>query len=205
MDHGRLRLRCVPYGVPLLWNTERMSYAVVLEQPIWYEPKNLLEAKLKRVGLDPADARWVYVFPEKERQPTLTKMKEQFPRVLEELKGVDAGLLLGKTPLQTVGGQTAVHTNRGTLKAVRKEMVELESVPFLVTLHPSNVLRTTNYTAGWVQDLAAFQQLVNPPVDNDTVILVQDANSWSQLMDAMKADVTRGALDIETTVAPNRS
>lgn len=180
-----------------------MSYAIVMEKPLWYEPEDLLREKLERVGLDPDEAERVYLFNERSPSATsLSAIKEQLPRVVEELRGVDAALLLGGPALQAIGGQTSITKNRGALKALRKETKDLEHVSFLSTLHPSVVLRTQNYIAGWVKDLAAFQQLVNPPVDNDIVIQVDDTNSLDALLDAMEG-ATKGALDIETTVADN--
>lgn len=176
-----------------------MSYAIVLEQPLWSDPESLLSAKLQRVGLDPREARWVYLF-ERGTKPSTTAMKAEMPRILEELRGVDAALLLGGTPLQAVSGQTSITKSRGSVRGVRREMADLESVPFFATLHPSIILRTPNYTNGWVADLAAFKQLVNPPEDNDRVVLVNDRNSWEECLAAITRAKT-GALDIETTVA----
>lgn len=180
-------------------------YAVVLEKPLWSETHQLLKTKLERVGLSTDDARWLYICPDAGpgESPTLTEMKEEIPRVLEELQDVEAALLLGGPALQLVTGQTSITKNRGATKTLRREFEELEEMPMMATLHPSVVRRTPNYTNGWLSDLAAFQQLVNPPEDNDTVILVDSTEKLEELL-AVMTKAERGALDIETTVGENR-
>ena len=188
------------------------TWAIVGEAPGATEDKTgvpfvgpsgqLLRKSLSKLGLDPADAfitNVVQVRPPNNATPTAKAIREAAPRLAAELAALpnlQAVLLLGNTALQAASGKGGVTKRRGLVSEFRDEFADHEA-SFFATLHPAMVLRNNNYQSGWLEDLASFQQLVNPPEENVRVVVLDTIPKLPLLYGAVKET---GALDIETTI-----
>lgn len=163
----------------------------------------LLRENLARVGLDPAEGWITNVVKERppgNATPTTKQIKAALPSLVEELRALPNlkyVLLVGGVPLQAISGLTGITKHRGTVKGRRKEAAGLEELTFFATLHPAAVLRNENYFNGWLQDLAAFSQLVQEKEEYYQIIHVKDRIGY----EAFRLSVApMGAIDVETTI-----
>jgi len=193
--------------------TTDATWAVIGEAPGFHEDQEgrpfvgksgqLLRDNLARVGLDPATGWITNVVKERppsNRTPTTKEIKEAIPSLVEELRALPNlkyVLLVGGVPLQAITGLTGVMKHRGMVKGRRKEAAGTEELTFFSTIHPAAVLRNDNYFNGWLQDLAAFSQLVQEKKEYYQVLHVTNRIGY----EAFKLSVQpTGALDIETTI-----
>lgn len=193
------------------------TWAVIGEAPGYHEDKQgrpfvgpsgqLLRQTLKRVGLDPTTGyvtNVVKVRPPGNATPTTAEIKQALPALAEELRALPnlrLVLLVGSVPASAVAGLAGgITKNRGVTPSVRPDFQYLEDKTVFVTVHPAFVLRNqSKQYNGFLQDLAAFAQLVHPPEDVDEIVLIDSVETWKKLEDALKKAIT-GAIDIETTV-----
>lgn len=192
------------------------AVAIVGEAPGYQEDKEgrpfvgpsgkLLREALAKAGLD-ADECYitnvVKVRPPNNKTPTPKEVREARSALAAELAGLPnlrAVLLVGAVPLLAVTGKTGITSARGLTKTLTKEFAALENVSVFATIHPALVLRNRNYYNGWLADIAAFSQLVYSPAVEETIIPVQ---TWEAVLEvaAKYKGVTKGAVDIETTIS----
>ncbi len=151
----------------------------------------LLES-LQRVGLDPNRSTVFHV-----GDLSAKELNEARPGLFEELREFDAILLLGNTPFKAVTGKTGVTKNRGHAKELHKDFDYPGEV--YVTVDPFSVIRNAKTKNEFLKDVAAFGQLINPPLDTDEVILVRTQEHLEEMLREMRT-AKKGSLDIETTI-----
>lgn len=189
-------------------------WAVVGEAPGYNEDRTgepfvgksgqLLRETLQRVGLDPSEAYITNVVKERppgNRTPTTKEINEEVPNLSQELASLpnlEAVLCVGAVPLRALCSKTGVTKHRGLQSQIRKEYDSIaDRVQVFVTLHPAAVLRNNNNHNGWLQDLAAFAQLVTTEPLSLETLYVDNSVAY----EAFRLSVQdRGALDIETTI-----
>ena len=165
-------------------------YTIVTEQPLSGPQWAYLSEVLERVGLHPDDARLRPIFERLAAAPGTRQINEVRDEVAAELFSLNQPvLLMGNTPLRVLTGTGGVTKKRGLLPS--------DTIDAYVTLSPGAVMAVPNHRHEWVKDLAAFQQLVNPPKENVQVHVVEDWDSYEKFLDACDY---RGAVDIETTI-----
>ncbi len=158
--------------------------------------------------------------------PNTGDIRAAIPALADELgglPGLQAILVVGNVPLNALTGTTGITKRRGLVRERRKEFEFFGSrdqddgqrdidelsvgvggdgagkgpLPVFATLHPAAVLRNQNYYNGWLADLSAFAQVVNPPDDDIEITYVSGPESYTEFTKAISGE---GSLDIETTI-----
>ena len=163
----------------------------------------LLRQTLEKVGLDPEDGYLTYVSkirPPAGRAVSTIEMKEQLPNLAHELNSMpnlEVVLVLGNVPLQALTGTTGITKRRGLRRELRKEFGPIVPFQVFATLSPNAVANNQKWYNGWLEDLASFRRVVDPPEDDITVVYVNGNDGFIKFTEAIGP---AGALDIETTI-----
>lgn len=170
------------------------KWAIICDgpDPFWGDAGQVLRGSLQRVGLDPVQA--IVASTEGATTKELNALR---PLLFSELEDVDVLLLLGNNPLKLVTGQTGVTKHRGHAKELHKDFPYKGEA--YATVDPYSVVRNAKTKNEFLRDLAAFSQLVYPPVDSDEVVLVRTQDQLAEMLREMRTAKT-GAVDIETTI-----
>ena len=188
------------------------TWAVVGEAPGYHEYSHgipfigpsgqLLRESLRKIGLDPAEGYFTNVIQDYvQGNPTpgvraINAERLKLAWDLDALPNLKAVLLVGNVPLIAATGTGGITKRRGSVQSIH-ENFPLD-VPMFATVHPAAVLRNDNYMHGFIQDLAAFRLLVEPPEKKGQVIEVGFEN-FDEWMAAYRG-AKRGTIDIETTI-----